>query len=877
MLTMMKTLCNAVVIVLCCYGTAIGQDMLNRKVTLSMSEGTIEDFLKEITTKTDYTFSYINNDIQLKKKIKLDNTTGTIKEILDVLFDEQQIIYTVRDRRVILTAKKKESKEFTLKGIVKDRSSNELLPGAHIFIKELSIGATTNDYGFYSLTLPAREYELICSYIGHQSLQKVLRIDSDLTFDFALSNVDSVLNEVQITEEPENENIVSTDMSVNKPDLRVIKNMPGFLGEVDVIKSIIQLPGVTTVGEAAPGFNVRGGGIDQNLILMDEAPVYNSSHLFGFYSVFNPDAVKDIKLYKGGIPANYGGRLSSVLDVTQKEGNNKTFEGSAGVGIVSARAHIEGPIVKEKSSFLVTARRSYVDAFLKHIDAANLDEAYFYDINTKLNYSFNARNKVYLSGYFGRDVYRLGDDVNISWGNTTGTLRWNHLFSDKLFANFTAVYSNYVYAQGEPKGIYAYEGQRGIVSYNAKADFNWYLNPKHKLDFGISTLGYELEPGKIKPVDISEINAIDLSNEHALESAAYLSHTYTASTRLSFNVGLRYSIFQNIGPNEVYIFEEGKPRQISTIVDTLHAASGEIISSYGGVEPRVSMNVRLTEKSSLKASYNRTRQYLHFISNTTAATPIDFWKASDEYLKPEVADQVALGYFLNLKENMLQTSVEVYSKKIFNLVDYKNGADLLLNPAIDAELLQGKGRAYGLELMITKTKGKLTGWAGYTLSRTERLVNGPTAQEKINNGKYYPANYDQPHKINVVAIYELNKRWTFSSNFTYNTGRPVTFPEGGYRINNSFMPYYGSRNADRLPAYHRLDLAATLKNKFKPGRKWEGSWNFSLYNVYARQNAYSVYFRNKMRNDLQSSRQTEVVQLSILGTIFPSVTYNIKF
>jgi hypothetical protein len=873
----MKKIYSVLAILLCFCGMANSQNILDRKIVLSRSEGTVDEFLKEITTQTGYVFSYINNDIPLKKEIRFKNTTITIREILDGLFDGQSIQYTIRENRIILTSKKKESNEFTVKGVVKDKFSNELLPGAHIFIKDLSIGATSNTYGFYSLTLPERQYEFVCSYVGYQSRQETFFLGQDLTLDFALSSMDSVLREVQIHEEPENESIVSTEMSVAKPDLRTIKSMPAFLGEVDIIKSIIQLPGVTTVGEAAPGFNVRGGGTDQNLILLDEAPVYNSSHLFGFYSVFNPDAVKDIKLYKGGIPANYGGRLSSVLDITQKEGNNKVLQGSAGVGIVSARAHLEGPIVKEKSSFLITARRSYADLILKHVDEADLDEAYFYDINTKLNYSFNTKNKLYLSGYFGRDVYRLGDDVNISWGNTTGTLRWNHLFSDKLFANFTAVYSNYIYTQGEPKGIYAYEGERGILSYNAKADFNWYRSPLHKFDFGISTLLYEFEPGKIRPVDISDLNAINLSNEYAFESAAYISHTYTVSTRLSLNLGLRYSMFQNIGPTDVFLFEEGKARSLGTIVDTLLVSNGDLISSYSGFEPRVSLNFRLTESSALKMSYNRTRQYLHLISNTTAATPIDFWKASDRYLKPEVGDQIALGYFLNLRDNMVQTSAEVYTKKITNLVDYKNGADLLLNPAIDAELLQGEGRAYGLELMVTKTKGKLTGWTGYTFSRTERLVDGPTHPEKINNGKYYPANYDQPHKVNVVASYDLSKRWTFSSNFTYNTGRPVTFPDGGYRINNSFIAHYGSRNASRIPNYHRLDLSATLRNKIKPGRKWEGSWNFSLYNVYARQNAYSIYFRNKVRNGFQSSRQTEAVQLSILGSIFPSITYNIKF
>jgi hypothetical protein len=875
----MKTRISVIVVlfVLSLHSITYGQPSPDVQITLPAHEGTLASFLQAISERTGYTFSYINNTLPLQKVIHIANTSAALREILNALLLPIPVRYEIRDTKIILSAQKKKNAMYTVSGFVKDEFSGELLPGATIFVPALSAGTVTNAYGFFSLTVPEQQYELICSYIGYRQASSTFYLDKDLQLTLRLSNADSVLSEVVLNASNENESITTAEMSLVRPDLRVIRHMPALLGEADVVKSIIQLPGVTTVGETAPGFNVRGGGIDQNLVLLDEAPVYNTSHLFGFYSVFNPDAVKDIKLYKGAIPATYGGRLSSVLDITQKEGNNRAFGGSGSIGLVTSHVQAEGPLVKDKSSFLVAARRSYADLLLKHIKWAELDEAHFYDVNAKFNYSLNDRNMVYLSGYTGKDTYRMGEDVDIGWGNSTATLRWNHLFSDKLFSNFTAVYSNYIYRQGEPKGIYAYKGERGIISYHAKADLTWFCTARHQVDFGFSAIRYTLEPGKIKPVDISGINADDLADEHGLEPAVYLSNEYKLTSRLTLNVGLRYSAFYNTGPGNVYVYTEGQPRSAQTITDTLRYTHGKTIAQYGGLEPRVAINFQLAENSAVKLSYSRTRQYLHFISNTTSATPIDFWKASDRYLQPEVADHVAAGYFRNFRDNMFKASLEVYYKSISHLVDYKNGADLLLNPAIDAELLQGRGRAYGAELMVSKTKGKLTGWAGYTYSKTERLVTGSAQQEKINGGKYFPADYDQPHKVNVVAVYDAARRWQLSANFVYSTGRPVTYPQGGYRFNDTFLPYYGSRNESRVADYHRLDLSATLACKRKPGRKWTGSWTFSLYNAYARKNVYAVYFRNKTRTGLQSSRQTEAVELSLLGTVLPSVMYSIKF
>lgn len=857
--------------------TGNAQDSPDKVITLSEKKGKLAFFLKEISENSSYSFAFITNDIDEDQVITFPETQTTIKNILDVVSKKLNLQYEIKGQNILLKSRKKRTDTITISGLIKDKFSGEALPGGSVYIHEQNTGTTSNTYGFYSITLPKGTYKIASSFIGYQTLWIDTTLSASVVIDLELLPQQELLHEVVIDAEKENGNITSNTLGLIKPDLHVIRNMPAFMGETDIVKSIIQLPGVTTVGEAAPGFNVRGGGIDQNLILLDEAPVYNSSHLFGFFSVFNADAIKDMRLYKGGIPANYGGRLSSVLDITQKEGNNQTFQGSGGIGIVSSRLQLEGPIAKNKSSYLVTARRSYADLFIKEIGDVKVKKAYFYDLNAKLNYIFNEKNTLLLSGYFGKDSYNISDNIDVNWGNITTTLRWNHLFGNKLFSNITAVYSDYSYNQGSPDSLYAYEGQRQIISYNLKADFSWYCASNHRMDFGVSSLFYKFNPGKVTPVNTSLINTLALDNEHAAEYGVYVSDEYVIHEKLTLSTGIRYSAFQNIGPTNVILFQEGVPKTKSTIADTVSYSAGEVVKAYHGVEPRLSLNFQLNDRSALRASYNRTRQYLHFISNTTAATPVDFWKPSGRYIKPETADQYALGYVRNLKDNMLQFSIEGYYKKIHNILDFKNGADLLLNAAMDAELLQGTGRAYGIELMLNKTKGQLTGWAGYTYSRTERLVNGPSIREKINNGKYYPSNYDQPHKINWVASYDANKRWTFSANFTYTTGRPITYPDGGLWLEGKFVPLYIYRNQNRIPDYHRLDIAATWTPAKRTQKKWEGSWNFTLYNVYARQNAYSVYFRPKLLYGTYSSRATEAVKLSILGSIFPSVTYNFKF
>lgn len=770
---------------------------------------------------------------------------------------------------------KRLAESYTLSGIVKDKTNGEALIGATVYIRSLGKGTATNVYGFYSFTAPKGEYQVTCSYIGYKTIVKTVSLKGNQKIDIELPPESDQLDEIVVTDKKINENITKVEMSVEKLSMAQIKSMPAFLGEVDVIKSIIALPGVSTVGEGTTGFNVRGGGVDQNLVLLDESIVYNSSHLFGFFSVFNPNSVKDVKLYKGAIPAKYGGRLSSVLDIRQKEGNAKQFSGAGGLGIVSSRLTLETPIIKDKSSLLIAGRRSYADLFLKLSPNEELrkNKAFFYDLNTKFNYTINDNNRVYVSGYFGRDVFGLGDQFNFSWGNTAATVRWNHLFSSKLFSNVSAMFSDYNYSLGIPQGSFAFDWEAGIKSYQLKNDLTWFINPNYTLDFGVSGILYQFQPGKItfKNALANNINSLAVAKEKALEMAAYFNSEHKINKALTLNYGLRYSVFMNLGERDVRIYKEGQPRRTENLESTRKYGNNEVIQAYQGFEPRIGLRWQLNESNSLKASYARNRQYIHLISNTTAPVPTDIWKASDSHIRPQIADQVALGYFHNFANHTFELSAEVYYKKMQNLVDYKNGAELLLNENLETELLSGEGRAYGLELMIKKPTGKWNGWISYTLARTERRVNGNHAEERINNGVYYPADYDKLHNFTLVTTYQATKRLSFSANFVYNTGRPFTLPDAKYQYNNQTLIDYSGRNQNRIPDYHRLDLSVTLKGKGKPNRKWTGEWVFSLYNVYGRRNAYSIYFSG------DGQAQNDATKLSILGSVVPAVTYNFSF
>jgi hypothetical protein len=768
--------------------------------------------------------------------------------------------------------------KFTVSGTIKDASNGEGLIGAIVQVQGQPIGTTTNEYGFYSLTLSKGEQTLVFSYLGYVNQVRQVNLQAPQKIDIQLSTGDVQMEEVLVTATRPDQNVRSMEMGVAKLEMKTIKSVPPLLGEVDVIRAIQLLPGVSTVGEGASGFNVRGGGVDQNLILLDEAPVYNSSHLLGFFSVFNPDAVKDVKLIKGGIPAQYGGRLSSILDVRMKEGNSKRFAASGGIGTISSRLTLEGPIQKDKSSFIIAGRRSYGDLFLKLSPNENMrnNQLYFYDLSTKVNFTVGPKDRIFLSGYFGNDAFRFqsadGEDgFKMRWGNRTGTIRWNHLFSDKLFANFTGIYSDYDYMLGVPTGTQAFEWTSRIYNYSGKADFTYYLNANNTISFGASALRYRFHPGEARPVGENTIfNRYALDNQHAVEYAAYLDNEQTLGPKLSLQYGIRFSMYNFLGSQTVYDYVgEGTSRKVATNGRTYK--KGESIAMYTNPEPRFSLRYALSESSSIKASYNRMAQYVHLISNTTAASPLDVWSPTTKNIRPELADQVALGYFRNFKENMFETSVEVFYKDMQNQIDYIPGAETLLNQEMEADLIYGDGRAYGVELYVKKNTGKLTGWVSYTLSRSERLFEG------LNSNKWYPAKYDRRHIGSVVGIYDLNKRWSFSSTFSYTTGVATTFPNARYEIDGGAIavPHNTdeSRNNFRVNPYHRLDLAATLQGKKNDQRRWKGEWVFSIYNVYTRRNPFTIYFRQNATDPTK----TEAVRLSIFGSILPSVTYNFKF
>lgn len=763
--------------------------------------------------------------------------------------------------------------KFSINGYVKDKENGEVLFGSTVSVKGTNIAVSSNAYGFYSLSLSPGEHTLVFNYLGYESLVRTINIQKNERLDVLLQVKGKAINEVTISSTKKNENVEENVMSMNKMDIKEIKSMPALLGEVDVIRSIQTLPGVSTVGEGATGFNVRGGGVDQNLILLDEAPVYNSSHLMGFFSVFNPDAVKDITLLKGGIPAQYGGRLSSLLDVRMKDGNANEFHGNGGIGLISSRLTLEGPVQKDKSSFIIAGRRTYGDLFLKLSpdEAINNNTAYFYDLSAKYNQTINKNNRIYVSGYFGRDVFRFDDFFKMSWGNATGTFRWNHLFSEKLFANLSLIYSNYDYSLGVPTGAQSFDWKSNIINYSPKIDLGYYLNNKHTINFGASTIFYDFNPGTVTPGNSESIfSAFQLNNQRANEYAVYIDDEYNVNSLLNIKVGVRFSAFDYIGGQYVFDYE-GVDGERKKAVNGRLFGKGESIAFYPNVEPRFSAKYSLDEVSSLKLSYNRMAQYIHLISGTTAASPTDVWTPSTNNIKPALADQIAMGYFRNFKDNTIEASAEVFYKTMSNQIDYVDGAELLLNKQLEADLIYGDGRAYGIEFFLKKNAGRFTGFGSYTLSKSERKING------INNNEYYDAKYDKTHILSLVGTYEATKRLTLSANFNYSTGVATTFPNSRYEYNGVVVPHNSdnSRNNYRVPAYHRLDIAATLRNKQKEGKKYSSEWVFSIYNLYARRNAYSVYFRQNTEDP--NNLKTEAVRLSVFGSILPSVTYNFKF
>lgn len=756
------------------------------------------------------------------------------------------------------------AQNFTVSGNIRDGETGEDLIGATISVQELpGVGTSANAYGFYSLTLEQGNYTLVYQYIGLESIEKQIVLDEKQVIDIELGASSIQMEEVVIKGERDDANVTNTEMSVTKLNPKDIASVPVLFGEKDIIKTLQLTPGVKTAGEGNSGFYVRGGGIDQNLILLDEAPVYNASHLLGFFSVFNSDAIKDVTLYKGGIPAEYGGRASSVMDIKMKDGNSKKFAASGGIGLISSRLTLEAPIVKDKGSIMISGRRTYADAFLVFAPNEMLKNStlYFYDLNAKANYRLTKKDRIYLSGYFGRDIFGFNDNqFGFNWGNRTGTFRWNHLFSEKLFSNTSLIFSDYDYQFNVSFAENAsFSIASGIKDWNLKQDFTWFPSPNNTVKFGFNGIYHTFLPGTIESAENSIFNSEEIPEQFAFEGAIYLQNEQKINDRFSLNYGLRYAMFDQIGPGTVKTYDaEGTPTSETSYDDW------KSIKYYGGFEPRVSAKMKIDDLSSVKLSYTRNYQFVHLLSNSTTTTPTDVWVPSSVNVKPQISDQIAAGYFRNLFDNKYEFSVEGYYKTLENQIDYKNGADLILNPDVEAELVYGEGYAYGAEFYLRKRKGDLTGWISYSVGRTFRKF------EEVNSGEYFPARQDRIHDLAVVGIYNITPRWNVSGTFVFYTGDAATFPSGRYELEGINVPYFTERNGYRFPNYHRMDFGVTyLRNK---SERFESSWNLSVYNVYGRENAYTIDFRVNEDNPAEN----EAFQLALFKWI-PSLSYNFKF
>ncbi len=750
----------------------------------------------------------------------------------------------------------------TVNGTIRDKQTGETLIGANIKLTPLAgLGTISNAYGFYSITTDEGNYTLVASFAGYVNDTITVNLTKNTEINIGLVPYRTQLQEVVVNTRKKNDNITKAVMGVQKLSINEIKNIPVLFGEKDVLKTIQLLPGIKSAGEGNSGFYVRGGSSDQNLILLDEATVYNASHLLGFFSTFNSDAIKDITVYKGGMPAEYGGRLSSVIDIKTNDGNNQNFGMSGGIGLISSRLNAEGPIVKDKGSFNISARRTYADLFLALSKDSSIknNKLYFYDLNGKANYKLNDKNRLFLSIYNGRDNLGFGNTFGIDYGNTTATLRWNHVFNNRLFSNTSLIYTNYSYKIKITAANNNLLITSKIRDINLKQDFQYYINATNKVNFGVDVIHHNLVPGSVTATQQSSFNNTELQTKYSVESALYVSHEWSATDKINLTYGLRVSAFNALGPGNFYSYDAA-----GNVIDTATYTSGQSVKTYINLQPRFATSFKLSDEKSIKFSYTRNVQNIHLLSNSTSANPTDLYVGSSNNIQPEIANQVAIGYYQNFKENTYEFSAEIYYKALQNQIDYKNGAELRANENVESQLLFGKGRAYGLELFFKKKFGKLNGWVGYTLSKAERQFS------QINNGNWFNATQDRTHELSVVGIYQASKKWTLSATFVYYTGNAVTFPSGKYSINGQTIFYYTERNGYRMPSYNRLDIGATLQGK--KTAKTDRSWTFSLYNAYGRENAFAINFQD----DPNNAAKTQAVQTTLFRWV-PSVTYNFKF
>lgn len=853
----------------------------SQNITTTITQSTtLKELFSDIEAQIDYKFAYTDDlDIQGKffnqvvrlNDVELTELINQLNNILPMQFS------VIGDNITVHQARGKSQGYFVYSGRITDEFEEPLI-GVSIHIKEANTGTTTDENGSFSLRLPSDTYTVNVTYIGYRKVERTLMLTQNVNHHFQLEMDTQTLEEVVVTDQNRAVNIKKPQMSVNHLSMEQIKQIPVAMGESDPLKALMTLPGVTNAGEGSSGFNVRGGAADQNLILLDGAPIYSDSHLFGFFSVFNADAVNSLDLYKGGIPSKFGGRVSSVLDVQQQQGNYQDMEGTGGIGLISSRLSLKGPILKDKLSYMVAGRASYAHLFLKLAD--NDNSAMFYDINARLNYRIDQNNSIHFSGYSGSDMFDLSDNFTSTYGNMMGNLGWKHTFSNSLRSDLSVFYSDYRFELAINTENFQWES--AIKSYGLKYDWVHRLSERFQLNYGINSTYYDFNPGTLEPqTEDSQFNYRQLDKKYALESAAYLDVEHKLSEKLNLRYGLRYSLYYRFGEQEINTYAQNNPVVYNPIYNiyekgeptgSISYGSGERLADFNNFEPRISLSYALNDEQSIKASYNRMAQYIHIVSNSQSPTPMDIWTPSGPFIKPQILDQYALGYFRNFNNKLYSLESEVFYKRVKNRIDYVDGADLLANNNIEQVILNGKARAYGLELLFRKNKGDFTGWAAYTLSRAEQKTVGRSEEEPgIANGNWYVSPFDKLHNLNIVGNYRLTDKWTFSGNFSLQSGQPVTYPNGYYEFGDIHIPNFSMRNENRLPIYHHLDLAATYTPKPNKTSGWRGSWVFSIYNIYSRKNAASIRFTTNEDTGINEARR-----LSIFG-IVPSISYNFKF
>lgn len=853
----------------------------SQNITTTITQSTtLKELFSDIEAQIDYKFAYTDDlDIQGKffnqvvrlNDVELTELINQLNNILPMQFS------VIGDNITVHQARGKSQGYFVYSGRITDEFEEPLI-GVSIHIKEANTGTITDENGSFSLRLPSDTYTVNVTYIGYRKVERTLMLTQNINHHFQLEMDTQTLEEVVVTDQNRAVNIKKPQMSVNHLSMEQIKQIPVAMGESDPLKALMTLPGVTNAGEGSSGFNVRGGAADQNLILLDGAPIYSDSHLFGFFSVFNADAVNSLDLYKGGIPAKFGGRVSSVLDVQQQQGNYQDMEGTGGIGLISSRLSLKGPILKDKLSYMVAGRASYAHLFLKLAD--NDNSAMFYDINARLNYRIDQNNSIHFSGYSGSDMFDLSDNFTSTYGNMMGNLGWKHTFSNSLRSDLSVFYSDYRFDLAINTENFQWES--AIKSYGLKYDWVHRLSERFQLNYGINSTYYDFNPGTLEPqTEDSQFNYRQLDKKYALESAAYLDVEHKLSEKLNLRYGFRYSLYYRFGEQEINTYAQNNPVVYNPIYNiyekgeptgSISYGSGERLADFNNFEPRISLSYALNDEQSIKASYNRMAQYIHIVSNSQSPTPMDIWTPSGPFIKPQILDQYALGYFRNFNNKLYSLESEVFYKRVKNRIDYVDGADLLANNNIEQVILNGKARAYGLELLFRKNKGDFTGWAAYTLSRAEQKTVGRSEEEPgIANGNWYVSPFDKLHNLNIVGNYRLTDKWTFSGNFSLQSGQPVTYPNGYYEFGDIHIPNFSMRNENRLPIYHHLDLAATYTPNPNKTSGWRGSWVFSIYNIYSRKNAASIRFTTNEDTGINEARR-----LSIFG-IVPSISYNFKF